>query len=272
MLYQKLLVGEKPYHIKVGYPTGGFENHRHPEVELYYCAEGSRTLVLDQTRRELTAGCLAVIGSMNAHEVLKNESGSCLSLVADVGPVFLAEYFDALAEAARENPILQLIPGQDDHLLLLLHKLLQVCEREEPIAELESKGLLYQLCAALLYYFERAGQEKEENSDLRAVRKVEQALEMIYDQYHSGVTVEQAAQLCGYSKSSFCRVFKRITGHTFHQVLNRHRIEVACTLLKKTDSSIEQIAEEVGFADVKTFCRVFKTVSGVTAGQFRRRA
>lgn len=270
MLYQKLLVGEKPYHIKSSYPSGGFENHRHPEVELYYCVEGNRTLLLDQTRRELTAGSLAVIGSMNAHEIPKNEPGGCRSLVAEVGPVFLAEYFDPLAEIARNNPVIQLIPGQDDAILSILQNLLRVCDQENPIAELETKGLLYQLCAALLHYFEQAEQEKDEDRDLRAVRKVELALEMIYEQYQTGVTVEQAAQLCGYSKSSFCRVFKRITGRTFHQVLNRHRIQMACTLLKKTDSSVEQIAGEVGFTDTKTFCRVFKSEMGVTAGQFRR--
>ncbi len=270
MLYQKLLVGEKPYNISSGYPSRGFENHRHPEVELYYCAEGTHTLRFDQTNRELTSGSLAVIGSMNAHESLRNESGGCRVLMAKVGPVFLAEYFDALEEIARNNPVVQFIPGQDDAILSILQNLIQICNQEDPIAKLETKGLLYQLCAALLRYFEQAEQTKAEGRELRAVQKVEQALGMIYEQYQTGVTVAQAAQLCGYSKSSFCRVFKRITGYTFHQVLNHHRIQMACVLLKKTDSSVEQIAGEVGFTDTKTFCRVFKSEMGVTAGQYRQ--
>lgn len=269
MLYQKLLVGEKPYYIKSSYPSGGYQNHRHPEVELYYCAEGNRTLILDQTAKTLTAGSLAVIGSMTAHEAVKSENG-CRSLVAEVGPVFLAENFDALAEIARNNPVLQLVPERDDRLLSILQKLLQVCDLEDSVSRLETKGLLYQLCAALIHRFEQAEQPKEASSEIRAVQKVEFALGMIYEQYQSGITVEQAAQRCGYSKSSFCRVFKRITGFSFHQVLNQHRIRVACTLLKKTDSSIEQIATEVGFSDTKTFCRVFKSEKGITAGQYRR--
>ncbi len=270
MLYQKLLVGEKPYHISSGYPSAGFENHRHPEVELYYCAEGNHTLRFDQTDRELTSGNLAVIGAMNAHESLKNETGSCRVLMAKVGPVFLAEYFDALEELARNNPVIQFIPGQDDAVLSILQKLIEICNQEDPIAKLETKGLLYQLCAALLRYFDEVEQVTDVGNELRAVQKVELALGMIYEQYQSGVTVEQAATLCGYSKSSFCRVFKRITGSSFHQVLNAHRIEIACALLKKTDSSVEEIAEEVGFTDTKSFCRVFKKAKGVSAGQYRR--
>lgn len=270
MLYQKLLVGKKPYHISSGYPSRGFENHRHPEVELYYCAEGNHTLRFDQTDRELTAGCLAVIGSMNAHESLKNDTGGCRVLMAKVGPVFLAEHFDTLEKIARSNPIIQFIPGQDDAILSILQNLLRICNQEDPIAKLETKGLLYQLCAALLRYFEEAEQERDASSDLRAVRNVELALEMIYEQYQTGVTVEQAAEQCGYSKSSFCRIFKRITGETFHEVLNQHRVEMACSLLKKTALSIEQIAAEVGFSDAKSFCRVFKSKMGITAGQFRR--
>ena len=191
-------------------------------------------------------------------------------MTAKVGPVFLPEDFDTLEEIARNNPVIQFIPGQDDAILSILQNLIQICNQEDPIAKLETKGLLYQLCAALLRYFKQAEQQKDESRDLRAVQKVELALGMIYEQYQTGVTVKQAAQLCGYSKSSFCRVFKRITGYTFHQVLNRHRIQMACTLLKKTDSSVDQIAGEVGFSDTKTFCRVFKSETGVTAGQYRR--
>ena len=54
MLYQKLLSGEKPYHIFIGEKIGGFEKHRHPEIELTYCDSGSYTIIINNKKCELS--------------------------------------------------------------------------------------------------------------------------------------------------------------------------------------------------------------------------
>ncbi len=269
MLYQKLLLGEKPYYVSGLCSSGGFENHRHPEVEFYYCTEGSCRILLNKTQHQLRAGDLAVVGSMNAHEIQREPDTSCKSLALEVGPVFLAEHFEALAAVARENPILKVTPEVHPELYALLQELIRVSGDKDPFAELEVKGTLYRFCAALLRCFEQ-GQGSREGASIRAISNIERALELVYNNYSARITVEEVAELCGYSKSNFCRIFKQITGETFHNVLNCHRVEMACHLLKKTDHSVERIADEVGFADTKTFCRVFKAVTGTTAGKYRR--
>ena len=82
--------------------------------------------------------------------------------------------------------------------------------------------------------------------------------------------VESVSAVCGYSKSNFCKIFKKITGDTFHNTLNRRRVEVACVLLRQTDDPIEKIAQEAGFADIKSFCRVFKNHTGSNAREYRK--
>ena len=47
-------------------------------------------------------------------------------------------------------------------------------------------------------------------------------------------------------------------------------IMVACVLLRQTDDPIEKIAQEAGFADIKSFCRVFKKYTGLTPRQYRQ--
>lgn len=269
MLYQKLLLGEKPYFVSSHKNGHGFENHRHPEVECYYCYRGGCTMIVNNTRHGLKPGDLALVGSMNAHEIQPDPATPCHALVVEVGPVFLAEHFDRLATLTRENPVLSVTEKEDPELFGLLQELIRVKESEEPFAELELRGTLYRFCAALLRRPERS-KEPPNRENLRAVANIERALELIYNGYAAPITVEQVAELCGYSKSNFCRIFKQITGETFHRVLNRHRAEMACNLLKKTNHSVEEIAGEVGFADTKTFCRVFKSVTGTTAGKYRR--
>ena len=69
---------------------------------------------------------------------------------------------------------------------------------------------------------------------------------------------------------NFCKIFKTITGDTFHSILNRHRIEIACLRLKIAGEPVERIAAEVGFADAKSFCRVFKAQMGISPGAYRK--
>ena len=103
MLYQNLLMGSKPYHIAIG-GMNAFELHRHPEIEFLYCLEGSCDIVVNRRACHLTAGSLAFIGSMQPHEILKSEA--CRTLVIEVGPVLLGEYFEPLAKLNFPHPLL----------------------------------------------------------------------------------------------------------------------------------------------------------------------
>ncbi|MBQ8249989.1 MAG: helix-turn-helix transcriptional regulator [Clostridia bacterium] len=101
--------------------------------------------------------------------------------------------------------------------------------------------------------------------------KIEKAIEIIYNRYSEPLDIESVSAECGYSKSSFCKIFKEITGETFHSVLNRHRIEIACMHLKNSNASVEEIALNAGFSDLKSFCRVFKKITGESSGSYRKR-
>ena len=60
VLYQKLLSGEYPYKVRAG-SIAGFQKHRHPEVEIAYCIEGSYDIVINNTCYYLKKGDLAII-------------------------------------------------------------------------------------------------------------------------------------------------------------------------------------------------------------------
>ena len=107
--------------------------------------------------------------------------------------------------------------------------------------------------------------------DLQNVQKIEKSLDIIYNRFDEQLDLETVSKLCGYSKSNFCKIFKTITGDTFHNILNRHRVDIACLKLKESTASIEEIALSVGFADTKSFCRVFKSVTGFSSGEYRKK-
>lgn len=80
-----------------------------------------------------------------------------------------------------------------------------------------------------------------------------------------------AAEL-GMSESRFSRFFRRATGNTFTDFVNRVRINRACQLLMESDKLITHICYEVGFNNVANFNRRFLEIKGMTPSEFRRQA
>lgn len=80
-----------------------------------------------------------------------------------------------------------------------------------------------------------------------------------------------AAEL-GMSESRFSRFFRRATGNTFTDFVNRVRINRACQLLMETDKLITHICYEVGFNNVANFNRRFLEIKGMTPSEFRKQA
>ena len=67
------------------------------------------------------------------------------------------------------------------------------------------------------------------------------------------------------------RLFKTATGLPPIAYLNRHRVEVAASLLLHTDESITHIGHSVGWPDQNLFARRFKAHYGLSATQYRSR-
>lgn len=80
-----------------------------------------------------------------------------------------------------------------------------------------------------------------------------------------------AAEL-GMSESRFSRFFRRATGNTFTDFVNRIRVNRAGQLLMDTDRQVTYICFEVGFNNVANFNRRFLEIKGVTPSDFRRQA
>ncbi|MBQ6824575.1 MAG: helix-turn-helix transcriptional regulator, partial [Clostridia bacterium] len=152
----------------------------------------------------------------------------------------------------------------------LLRETAALHRSEEVFCELSIKGNVYKICALLLQMLNLTEVENTQNKKRTDLKKIDQALEQIYNYYNEPLTVEEVSAFCGYGKSNFCKIFKSITGNTFHYTLNQHRVEVACMLLKESDQTVEEIARDTGFADAKSFCRVFKQFMNQSAGAYRK--
>lgn len=89
--------------------------------------------------------------------------------------------------------------------------------------------------------------------------------------YFESVRVSKLAKMAGLSAGHFTRVFKSTFGTSPIDWLRRERISQAKRRLVDTESSIKEIAEQVGYSDRFFFSKDFKSHTGLSPRAFRRR-
>lgn len=83
-------------------------------------------------------------------------------------------------------------------------------------------------------------------------------------------SMAELSRRIGMSESQFSRYFRRATGNTFTDFVNRLRIARACQLLMETDRYISNVCYDSGFNNVANFNRRFLEIKGMTPKEFRR--
>lgn len=85
------------------------------------------------------------------------------------------------------------------------------------------------------------------------------------------LTVEEIATYVSVSTGYLSRVFKEAYGMSPNQYILYAKINLAKTLLEKTQLSIHRISEELAFFDVSHFSRSFKKLTGNSPSQYKRK-
>ena len=94
----------------------------------------------------------------------------------------------------------------------------------------------------------------------------------ITDDVAEPISMAVVAADLGMSESRLSRFFRRATGNSFTDFVNRVRINNACHLLMQTDHFVTDICYQAGFNNVANFNRRFLEIKGMTPSEFRRQA
>lgn len=94
---------------------------------------------------------------------------------------------------------------------------------------------------------------------------------IVYIDQHASAPISrwQLAENVNVSEDYLTRIFRKETGLSPWDYLNRHRIHLAVKLLKQTTLSINEIASQTGFQDQAYFCRVFRKIKGCAPTKIR---
>lgn len=185
-------------------------------------------------------------------------------------------------DAGASNPLLASLPeviivrtaGREDFsgLLALITMLKGETENMRPGAS----AVVGPLSSVLFALMIRAWLEQAASAQglfaLLAERRLQPALQGMLESPEKPWSLDEMADACHMSRSTFVRLFQRVAGASPAAVLLQTRMGHAAHRLAHGTGAVADIGESVGYQSEAAFNRVFKRTYGVGPGQYRRSA
>jgi len=93
---------------------------------------------------------------------------------------------------------------------------------------------------------------------------------VLASKYNQPLSLDDVARECFSSAFHLCRVFKRVSGISIHQYLNRLRLRLS--LEQVMDSDLTRLALDMGFSGHSHFTHAFRREFGLSPSELRRSA
>jgi AraC family transcriptional regulator len=102
------------------------------------------------------------------------------------------------------------------------------------------------------------------------VSRVNRVIDYIDNNYNKAMTLNDLADVAGFSRYHFHRIFSAMVGEPLNRFVVRIRAErAAAMLLNNTRKSITEIAFDCGFSGSAPFARSFKAIFNMSASEWR---
>jgi len=149
----------------------------------------------------------------------------------------------------------------------LVLELVEECQRRRPYYLAAARLCLKRLLLPLL----RQMPDTSSENSIRDLCRVAQVIEMVNERLPRPIRLRDACEVASLGRSQFWEVFRRATGITFSEFVQRARIARAAHELLVSDAKIAAIARQWGYTDESHMHRVFKKFFRCTPSEYRRR-
>jgi AraC-like DNA-binding protein len=102
--------------------------------------------------------------------------------------------------------------------------------------------------------------------DLETVEKIRK---IIHDRFKESISTSYIAKQVCMSESYVSYLFKKETGDTITEYIEKTRLKKAKELLDLTSLSVKEISSEIGYQDQNYFSRMFKKHEGISPTRYR---
>lgn len=109
-----------------------------------------------------------------------------------------------------------------------------------------------------------------EEKAFQEARPITEAKKYIQEHYQEALRLEDVSRVVGFNATYFSTLFKKETGQNFTDYLTELRINKAKEFLCEKDTMISDVAEMVGYKDLKYFSRLFKKITGISPSDYKK--
>ena len=256
----------------------GFNNwHWHEEVQFSLLLEGEMITTAQGQDYHLHAGDGFFINSNlshMSHPVTDPDESRFLSL--NVQPSLLTLFHGSVVEQKYYLPYLDQPSFQMVHLtpdtlwqeqiLTDLRILFSLIQEQRFGFELDAYSYLLRIWKQLLLNMEEPAQKPTmERYEAHTI------LSYLKEHFTEDITLDEVASHVHLSRSECCDLFRTTYDTTIFSFLADYRLEQSILLLRDSDYSVSQIAQQIGFKSTSYFIKRFREKTGQTPLQYRRR-
>lgn len=227
--------------------------HAHTCCELVYYNLGAGSTCIEDGSHAYGPGTYAIMAAGTLHDERRLEDTDVVCVGFRLTGID-ARLQEGLFEDASDKPIQQLLRTM--------------------LAEMQEQRPYY--ADKLNYLLSMIVIEHRRNADVNAFKEsadhLHYARAFIDENFNQKITVEELAEMVGYSYHHFRHLFKTKFGRSPIAYLLNKRIQRASHLLLHSTLSVTAIAEECGFSNDAQFSTLFKRETGEPPRLFRQGA
>lgn len=263
-------------------------NHSNPYYELILVTEGPVYLQVEQEKMELSTGEFLLLRPWETHKGWKQMNPQCgffwvqfsvepeMKLEKPVNNQLEVDFIHAKSNDLRitrddlsESLYIprRFYPLRRYELLSKIEKLIAQLQQPQGYFRYRATILLHQFIEHLA---EDALNEYQVDSSIPSSFKTYRKLVTYLDEYYYCVTKEAIEKDLERNYHYLSQIFKKYANRTINAYITELRMQRAKHLLQANQSSIAEIAVEVGFQDPFYFSRMFKKLIGVSPTEYRQ--
>lgn len=248
--------------------------HFHNLLEIGYCHYGDGDLVIEDDTYRFDAGMISCIPANYLHVTRSDANVRAFWEYIYISPEDIVRQWGKSTQETRQ--IMDAV-GRKSFFVRVEECPAIAALIRAIFVEMQHRSTHYRECVrgmayALLFEIARFNDMGEGQSAGKSISlQLGSAIEYVDKNYPNNFKISDLANECHMSETHFRRIFQEKMNMTPVEYVNFVRVRKACELIDKTDISMEDVAEKVGFVTPSTFNRNFRRIIGTSPYQWKKR-